>query len=148
MSKNKSTPGKFSDTDEAQQSSALLKDATRYQRVNIKIVQNVLFIWLDSNINDNNDDCRNTVSQLRHIVNDVNTFINGEECIEFINNMNEEKACMVISGSLGEHMVPRIHNMSQVDSIFIFCGNKKRHEQWVKDWSKVKGVFTHICTDL
>jgi len=34
--------------------------------------------------------------------------------------------------------------MSQVDSIFIFCGNKKRHEQWAKEWPKIKGVFTDI----
>jgi tetratricopeptide (TPR) repeat protein len=31
-----------------------------------------------------------------------------------------------------------------VDSIFIFCGNKKYHEQWAKDWPKIKGVFTEI----
>jgi tetratricopeptide (TPR) repeat protein len=36
--------------------------------------------------------------------------------------------------------------MSQVDSIFIFCSNKKYHEQWVKDWSKIKGVFTEITS--
>ncbi|CAF4231798.1 unnamed protein product [Adineta steineri] len=34
--------------------------------------------------------------------------------------------------------------MSQVDSIFIFCGNKIYHEQWAKDWPKIKGVFTDI----
>ena len=34
--------------------------------------------------------------------------------------------------------------MSQVDSIFIFCSNKKYHEQWTKEWSKIKGVFTEI----
>jgi tetratricopeptide (TPR) repeat protein len=34
--------------------------------------------------------------------------------------------------------------MSQVDSIFIFCGNKKHHEAWTKEWSKIKGVFTEI----
>jgi tetratricopeptide (TPR) repeat protein len=51
---------------------------------------------------------------------------------------------MIISGSLGQHIVPRVHDMSQVDSIFIFCGNKKRHEQWAKEWPKIKGVFTDI----
>jgi hypothetical protein len=132
MGNKKSTAGKSDDTKEAEQPSALSNDTTLYQRIYIRMVQNVLLIWLDSNIDDNNDDCRNTVSQLRCVVNDVNPFTNGEECIEFINNMNEEKACMVISGSLGEHMVPRIHN-------------KKRHEQWVKDWSKIKGVFTDIA---
>jgi tetratricopeptide (TPR) repeat protein len=52
---------------------------------------------------------------------------------------------MIISGSLGQHIVPRVHNMSQVDSIFIFCGNKQYHEQWTKEWSKIKGVFTEIA---
>jgi tetratricopeptide (TPR) repeat protein len=31
-----------------------------------------------------------------------------------------------------------------VDSIFIFCDNNKHREQWTKDWSKIKGVFTEI----
>ena len=51
---------------------------------------------------------------------------------------------MIISGALGQHIVPRVHNLTQVDSIFIFCSNKKRHEEWAKDWSKIKGVFTEI----
>jgi hypothetical protein len=59
--------------------------------------------------------------------------------------MNNEKACMIISGSLGQDIVPRVHNMSQVDSIFIFCGNKKHHKQWAKEWPKIKGVFTEIA---
>jgi tetratricopeptide (TPR) repeat protein len=34
--------------------------------------------------------------------------------------------------------------MTQVDAIFIFCGDKSRHEGWVKTWPKVKGLYTHI----
>jgi hypothetical protein len=128
----------------AVQASTVSKGAIRHRRTNIKMVQNVLLIWLDNNINDNNEDCRNTVSQLRRAVNYINTFTDGDQCIEFISSMNEENVCMIISGSLGEHIVPRVHNMSQVDSIFIFCGNKKHHEQWAKGWSKIRGVFTDI----
>jgi tetratricopeptide (TPR) repeat protein len=113
-------------------------------RLNIQVVQNVLLIWLDNNIDDKNDDCRNTIAQLRRVVNTINIFGDGDKCIQFIEKMDNQKACMIISGSLGEHIVPRIHGMSQVDAIFIFCGNKKRHEQWAKKWSKVKGVFTEI----
>jgi Tfp pilus assembly protein PilF len=51
---------------------------------------------------------------------------------------------MIISGSFGQQIVPHVHKMSQVDSIFIFCSNKKYHEQWAKDWAKIKGVFTEI----
>ena len=128
----------------AGQPSAIPKDRNPPRRINVKMVQNVLLIWLDSNIDDNNADCRNTMSKLQRVVNTVNTFTDGDQCIEFINRMNDDKACMVISGALGERIVPRVHNLSQVDSIFIFSGNKKRHEAWAKDWSKIKGVFTEI----
>ncbi|CAF1299827.1 unnamed protein product [Adineta steineri] len=114
------------------------------RRINIQQMQNDLLIWLDSNIDETNDDCQNTITKLRCIVNDINTFIDGNQCFEFIQTVVDKKLCMIISGSLGQYIVPRVHNMSQVDSIFIFCGNKKYHEQWTKDWPKIKGVFTDI----
>ena len=120
------------------------KGAAGRDRINIQMVQNVLLIWLDSNIDNNSADCRNTTMQLRRVVNSINSFTDGDQCIQFLEDMNQEKACMIISGSLGQHIVPRVHNMSQVDSIFIFCSNKKYHEQWTKEWSKIKGVFTEI----
>jgi tetratricopeptide (TPR) repeat protein len=58
--------------------------------------------------------------------------------------MHDDKTIMIISGSLGQEVVPRVHNMSQVDSIFIFCDNKQYHERWAQDWPKIKGVFTEI----
>ena len=46
-----------------------------------------------------------------------------DQCVEFLETIdsNNNKACMIITGSLGQHVVPHVHNMSQVDSIFIFC---------------------------
>jgi tetratricopeptide (TPR) repeat protein len=120
------------------------KGAGARRQPNIRMVQNVMLIWLDSSIDKDNTDCQNTITQLRRTVNDVNTFTDGDQCIQFIHTITNNKACMIISGSLGQHIVPRVHNMSQVDSIFIFCGNKKRHEEWTKEWSKIKGVFTEI----
>ena len=109
-----------------------------------RIVQNVLIVWLDSNYDDKRDDCRNTVRQLCNIVNTINTFTDGQECIQFLQDTADEKIYIIISGALGKQIVPRVHNLSQVDSIFIFCGNKKYHEDWAKNWSKIKGVFTEI----
>jgi hypothetical protein len=123
--------------------------ATRKQtstEINGRMVQNVLLIWLDKNIDDNSADCRNTITQLRRAVNTIKKYTDGEECIQFLETINNEKVCMIISGALGQHIVPRVHSMSQVDSIFIFCGNKKYHEQWTKEWSKIKGVFTEIAS--
>jgi tetratricopeptide (TPR) repeat protein len=155
MDRTKSTTtGKSSATARAEPRSVTPKDVMVRRRAKVRMVQNVLLIWLDANIDVENDaDCHNTIIQLQSVVNNVNTFTDGDQCIEFIDTIdsNKNKACMIISGSLGQQIVPRAHNMSQVDSIFIFCGNKKHHEQWVKDWAKIKGVFTEInpiCEEL
>ncbi|CAF4216342.1 unnamed protein product, partial [Adineta steineri] len=107
-------------------------------------IQNVLLIWLDSNIDETNDDYQHTIAQLRQAVNDINTFTDGDQCLEFIQTVVDNKVCLIVSGSLGQHIVPHVHNMSQVNSIFVFCGNKKHHEQWAKSWPKIKNVFTDI----
>ncbi|CAF0771032.1 unnamed protein product [Adineta steineri] len=120
------------------------KSAEGHQHINIQQVQNILLIWLDSNIKETDDDCQNTITELRRAVNDINTFTDVDQCFEFIETVVDKRACMIISGSLGQHFVPFVHNMSQIDSIFIFCSNRKHHEQWAKDWPKIKGVFADI----
>ncbi|CAF3968283.1 unnamed protein product [Adineta steineri] len=109
-------------------------------------MQNVLLIWLDNNINENNADCNNTIKQLKRVVNNINTFTDGDQCIEFIQTINNNKVCMIVSGSLGKHIVPHVHDMSQVDTIFIFCNNQEWHKEWAKEWPKIKGVFTDITS--
>ena len=74
----------------------------------------------------------------------VNSYTNADKFTRFLANVEDEKVFLVISGSLGEHVVQNIHDMRQVDAIFIFCGNKSRHEGWAKNWAKIKGVFTNI----
>jgi tetratricopeptide (TPR) repeat protein len=142
MDKKKATA---SGTSSSGQASTTAKRAPARRRADIPMVQNVVLIWLDNSIDEGNDDCQNTLTQLRRIINAVSTFTGGDECIEFItNNSNQEKVCIIVSGALGQLIVPLIHNMSQVDSIFVFCGNRKRHEEWAKEWPKIKGVFTEI----
>ncbi|CAF4045318.1 unnamed protein product, partial [Adineta steineri] len=120
------------------------EDAEGRRRINIQRMQNVLLIWLDSNIDETNNDCQNTIKQLQRAINDINTFTDSDQCLEFIETIVNKKACMIISGSLGQHIISRVHIMSQIDSIFIFCDNQNYHEQWDKEWSKIKGVFTDI----
>ena len=121
-----------------------MTDAAPRRDRNKRMVQNVLLIWVDSNMDENSEDCQNTITRLRQVMNTINTFTDGQECIEFLQEIKDDKVCMIISGSLGKDIVPRVHGMFQVDSIFIFCGNKQYHEQWTKNWPKIKGVYTDI----
>ncbi|CAF1083431.1 unnamed protein product [Rotaria magnacalcarata] len=116
-------------------------DATPSRR---RMVQNYLVIWVDGNIDENTEDCRNTLAQLRAAVSEVNVCTTPEGCIEFLNKMDEGKAFVISSGALGQNLVNDIHGMPKVDAIYIFCGNKARHEPWAKDWPKIRGVFTSI----
>ncbi|CAF3761732.1 unnamed protein product, partial [Adineta steineri] len=120
--------------------------AATNRRMNMQRIQNLLLIWLDNNINENNTDCSNTIKQLKRVVNNINTFTDGEQCLEFIQTITNNKVCMIVSGSLGKHIVPHVHDMSQVDTIFIFCNNQEWHKQWAKEWPKIKGVFTDITS--
>ena len=110
-----------------------------------RMVQNFLLLWLDGNIDEtNNDDCRNSITKLRQVVNTVNTFTDANECINFINGIKEETIFMISSGAFGQTTVPVVHDKSQISTIYIFCGNKNRHENLAQQWPKVKGVFTDI----
>ncbi|CAF1155736.1 unnamed protein product [Adineta steineri] len=120
------------------------KGAEDPQPISLQHMQNVLLIWLDSNVDKNNEDCQNTITQLRRAVNDINIYTDVDQCLEFIQTIIDKKVCMIIPGYFGQHIVPRVHNMPGVDSIFVLCGSKERHEQWVKNWPKIKGVFTDI----
>ncbi|CAF4225727.1 unnamed protein product, partial [Adineta steineri] len=89
------------------------RNAVANRRMNMQRMQNVLLIWLDNNINENNADCSNTIKKLKRVVNNTNTFTDGNQCLEFIQTINNNKVCMIVSGSLGQHIVPCVHNMSQ-----------------------------------
>ena len=121
--------------------------STRPQRLlDAQLVQNFHLVWLDGNIDESNGDFRNSITKLRQVVNTVNTFINVDECIDFINNVQEERAFIISSGALGKTTVPVVHDKPQVNTIYIFCSNKARHEKWAKEWTKVAGVYTDIVS--
>ncbi|CAF2896034.1 unnamed protein product [Rotaria sp. Silwood2] len=105
-----------------------------------------ILIWLDKCIHDNEQDDQYSIYQLRRLMNSFLIFTNEKECLQFITNFTttEHKFFIVISGSLGKDLVPTINCLSQIDSIYIFCGKKIEHEYWAKNYEKVKGVFNNI----
>ena len=110
-------------------------------------MQNFVLIWLDRSIDEtNNADCRNSITKLRQIVNTIYTFTEFGECVEFMSIIKAEKVFMIASGSLGQTTVPVIHEKPQLSTIYIFCQDKDRHQEWAQQWPKIKGVFTDITS--
>ena len=119
-------------------------NTSKHKQPTGRIIQNFHLVWLDANINEKDDDFCNSITKLRQVVNTVNTFVDADKCIDFINTIQDETTFMIISGALGQTIVPTIHSKKQISDICIFCGNKVWHEKWAKNWSKIKDVFTDI----
>ncbi len=101
----------------------------RLQRINVQRVQNVLLIWLDNNIDEKSTDCRNNINQLRRVVNGVNIFTDIDPCIDFLTDIYDQKVFVLISGSLCHNIIPLIHEITQLHTIFVLCANQTTHEQ-------------------
>ncbi len=110
-----------------------------------RIVQNFRLVWLDASIDQGNDDdwCEN-IRQLRSSINAIDIFADADQCIHFLDNIKKEMIFLVVTGYTGQHVTPIIHNMAKLDSIYILCGNRAKHEQWTKQWQKIRGLFTDI----
>ncbi|CAF1111352.1 unnamed protein product, partial [Adineta steineri] len=102
--KNSTAATTCSNAKHAEPVSSFSTSATVNRRMNMQGMQNVLLVWLDNSINDKNVDCSNTIKQLKRVVNNINTFTDSEECIEFLQTITNNKVCMIVSGSLGKYI--------------------------------------------
>ena len=109
--------------------------------ISVPMVQNFYLVWLDESIDEVNDnDCHNSIIKLRQVVNAVNTFIDIDECIDFITDTNE-KVFVVISGKFSQTTISIVQYIPDVSSIYIFSKDNVPYEHLTKEWSKVCGVL-------
>ena len=78
----------------------------------------------------------------------MNIFNDANTCVQFLNQLNDEKVFLIVSGAVGQQVIPNIHEKVQLDTIYIFCSDKARHDPWAKQWPKIKGVHTELSTIL
>ena len=108
------------------------------------MIQNFLLVWLDANLDESKADFKKSLERLRNVVASIITFQDVKECIEFLNDISQEKIFIIVSGSLGRQVVSDFEDMPQAQSIYIFCSHKAIHEEWASKMPKVKGIFTEI----
>ncbi|CAF0830596.1 unnamed protein product [Adineta steineri] len=107
-------------------------------------IKNFLIVWLDADINDSDISYCNSVTDLRKIVDNIRTFTNVDKCVDFLTGIKDMKVFIIVSASLEQIFVPKIHDISCIKCIYIFCVNTTDHEQSDQKWSKVNGIYTNI----
>jgi hypothetical protein len=116
-----------------------------------RITQNYSLIWVDTNIDKSTEDYQNTITQLRNVVNDINVFTKQDEAVDFLTDVDEVKVFLIADDSIGQQIIPLIHDVPQLDSVYIFCNTQNQSKQWINKWIKIRGVYmdvTSICQVL
>ncbi len=104
-----------------------------------------IIMWCDTTISNNNLDDQRTLNVLRRVSKDVVTYKDERGCLEYIDKVQERnKVILIVSGTLGENFVPKIHQRTEIYVIYVFCGRKQKHDYWAKKYKKIKGVFDTI----
>ncbi|CAF0766388.1 unnamed protein product [Adineta steineri] len=97
-------------------------------------------IWLD----DSKTKSQKTISiqqQLRTIVNYLKTFENEDDCEKYIQKMSkDEYIILIVNDQIGQKILPNIHHLQQLFSIYIYSPNKNIDQQWINQFNKVKSI--------
>ncbi|CAF1417932.1 unnamed protein product [Rotaria sp. Silwood1] len=96
-------------------------------------------IWLDARANAK--DVRDTEQKLRSIINRLKKFQDVKQCQKYIEQISQtERVVMIVSGQLGQEIVPFIYKIRQVISIYVYCMDKEGNKTWIDKFAKVKDV--------
>ncbi|CAF2956750.1 unnamed protein product [Rotaria sp. Silwood2] len=101
-------------------------------------------LWCDQNMN-SREDSRQTQIKLREVINFLATFQTSEECYSYIQEHTDRQFILIISGELGRELIPQIHMLTYIISIYIFCYTKSKHENWPEQYEKV--ILMHHTHD-
>lgn len=117
----------------------------RWQRaVDDSILQNFVVIWLDSKNNELKNNCHSSIRQLQDIVNSTHLFNDVDDCIDVLTEIEGRRTFMIISNTLSQQLIPLIHDIPQLHSIYIFSYDTKIDDQRTMELSKVRGIATQI----
>ena len=65
-------------------------------------------------------------------------FRDVKECQQYIEQTTEkDRLILIVSGRLGREIVPLMHQLRQIISIYIYCMDKQANEQWSTKFPKV-----------
>ncbi|CAF1401281.1 unnamed protein product [Adineta steineri] len=122
---------------------AVLPNDDFHTNTDDKCLEIFSLIWLDANVDVK--DTRNTEVKLRSIINHIKKFQDIKQCQQYIEQTSQkDRLVLIVSNRLGQEIVPVIHQLRQVISIYVYCMDKKSNEQWSLKFSKVKSVVVDL----
>ena len=109
-----------------------------------RIVENYCLVWLHPNLGENDENYQQSRLHLQRFINAITLFTDPEQCIGYLSQINDEKIFIIVSDLIESSCISRIHDIVQVDSMYILCQGGSTTRPSITGWSKVR----NICTDI
>jgi hypothetical protein len=94
-------------------------------------------IWLDASVNESQENIQ-AQKQLRSSINHLMTFEDDQQCLKYIQSVpKDDRIILIVSGRLGQIIVPKIVKYRQISSIYVYCMDKIANEKWANQFKKV-----------
>jgi len=91
-------------------------------------------IWLDPNI----DEIQLINDKFRSIAKDIKKLNTIQQCQAYLSQISaNDRIIFIVSGQLGRQLVPEIHQLNQIISIYVFCMDELANRQWTSRYRKV-----------
>ena len=100
-------------------------------------MQPINLAWLDANVF--NEENKQTLEKLREIFQRCMEFTEQDECKRFLGRGQNDprQFILVVSGGMGQVLVPEIHDHRNILSIYVYCEWREKHEKWSEEYRKV-----------
>lgn len=107
-------------------------------------VEDVTILWFDQSMDEteNYSDVEKTKTLLRDINDYVLFFSKPEPCLDYIQSVGQEKIFIIMSGYYANEHLSKIHDLQQIDTVFIFCVYRAKYLPLKQKYSKIADVFT------
>ena len=108
-------------------------------------------IWLFPNIVDSDDNYGNVMNQLRKHVDTIEFYTDVDQCIDFLTDVDGENVIMIIPAAHRQSLVPLIHDVPELYSVYIIRNDAVHVEQGTNPFRKERFLscsIEEICKSL
>lgn len=102
-------------------------------------------IWLNSSVH-SSDEITKAQQRLRICVNHSKVFEDCSQCEDYIRSISsDDRLILIVDDQYARQIVPRIEQLRQVSSIYIYGSNKNTTQQWAEQFLKVYRFNFFLC---
>ena len=104
-----------------------------------RIIQEFLLIWLDINLNSSkgHDAFSRSIADLSDAVSSIYTFMDIDECIDFLTDVKYEKVFMIDHDDVDGNIMSVLHQIPQLSASLMINQNMNRRRRRTGEKSKV-----------